>query len=114
MNNSKIKTKNPKLLTSVSSASSVVNMLFLQNKPNFKNDQFAVSDFILRTKDYGLRPASQKNKPNSKPIHKSAQSAKSVFKPLFSSVFSAAKSGFYKTNSTFKGAQIHKSLLPKD
>ena len=42
--------------------------LFLQNKPNFQTAQNAVRRFILRTKDYGLRTAQPKNKPNSNPI----------------------------------------------
>ncbi len=30
-------------------------LLFLQNEPNLKSTQIAISDFSLKTKDYGLR-----------------------------------------------------------
>ncbi len=51
-------------------------LLFMQNKPNFRKSQMNVSNIITRNYKNFLPLAGQKNKPNSNPIKPNFQKAK--------------------------------------
>ncbi len=56
--------------------SSTNQLLFMQNKPNFRKSQMNVSNIITRNYEYFIPLAGQKNKPNSNPIKPNLRKAK--------------------------------------